>query len=369
MKVHQITCPKCQATLTSKAGIEEGTWVPCPKCKTKFAVRAPEEVAEDFEVVDDEEATPKKKPAPAPAKPAAKRRDDDEDDDEDERPAAKKKGKRDDEDDERPAARKKSRDDDDEDEPAPPKSAARKKARDEDDDEEEAPRSKRKGRDEDDEEESPKAKRGRRDDDDDDDDDRPRRKRRGDDDEDDEPKSGFAKLKSNMWVRIGVLTVLLATAGILGYLLYEKRKKEKDSGANDDNKVVNADDTGGPKDFIVPPKDSRPPKVGLPKKDKGLGNLQELIDGRWAFKSPDGLSIRREYVSNGVYFAHRFQGKTQQDETGTWKYIRTDPGNVLVIEVNVENTKQTQTLMIRFINKDTISHPMPGGSPITMVRD
>lgn len=269
MRVNQIICPKCKTSLTSKAGIEVGTTIPCPKCKSKFAVSAPknqEEVYEDFEVVDDdEEETPKKRPAPA--KPIAKKRDDDDEDDapkrkpaakpvakkpaddedsdfgfvnevgeaprkkapqvksaanrrdevdeDDDRPTPKKKPRRDEDEDDRPTAKKKVRRDDDEDDDDRP--AAKKKAR-RDDDEYDAPMSKRKNRDDDEDEVKPR-----------------RNKRRGDDDDDDDDKakSGYAKAKSNPWIRGGVLGGLLIIMGVLGYFLYDKYYGKKSGSSND----------------------------------------------------------------------------------------------------------------------------------------
>ncbi|HVK07340.1 MAG TPA: hypothetical protein VM597_01050, partial [Gemmataceae bacterium] len=77
MRVHQITCPKCRATMKSKAGVPVGQTVPCPKCKFKFAVEAPDEadIVDDADVVDDdevvedfevEESPPARKKAPPP---------------------------------------------------------------------------------------------------------------------------------------------------------------------------------------------------------------------------------------------------------------------------------------------------------------
>jgi len=110
MRIHKIICPKCQTSLTSKAGVEEGTALNCPKCKTRFKVEAPdeEEIVNDFEVIDEEEeeAPPKKV-----AKPAVKKRPADDDEEEDERPKAKKRS-RDDDDRPRKKKKKKRRDDD-----------------------------------------------------------------------------------------------------------------------------------------------------------------------------------------------------------------------------------------------------------------
>jgi hypothetical protein len=262
MKVHKITCPECASSLTSKAGIEEGTPINCPKCKSKFAVaaaEADEEIIEDFEVIDeDDEDEAPKKPASKPAlKPLSKQRrsDDDDDSDDDEpkkKPAAKpalkplSKQRRpvaedDEEEDERPSkpaakselkplSRRKSDDDDDDDDDERPSKASRAFADRDDDD---RPARKKRAVD-DDEEDSPRSKRkGRAVDDDEDDEDRPRSKRRGRDD-DDEPKSGFAKLKSNIYVRASVLGVLLVVMGVLGYLLIDKYRKKDDGSAKSD---------------------------------------------------------------------------------------------------------------------------------------
>src|SRR5262245_49903656 len=91
MKVHKIICPKCQSSLTSKSGIDEGTAINCPKCRNKFAVAAPaedDEVVEDFEVVEDEDEaeSPKKPAAKSALKPLSKQRPADEDDEEEEAP-------------------------------------------------------------------------------------------------------------------------------------------------------------------------------------------------------------------------------------------------------------------------------------------
>ena len=84
MRVHQITCPECGSGLKSKAGIPVGQRIPCPKCKRKFTVEAPDEadIVDDADVVDDaeviedfevDEPAPKKKgPPPVPGSSAKK---------------------------------------------------------------------------------------------------------------------------------------------------------------------------------------------------------------------------------------------------------------------------------------------------------
>lgn len=77
-----VVCRGCHARLNAP-DTAAGKRVKCPKCGAAMTVPAPA-ADEDFEVVDDEPALPKRKPAVA---------DDDEDDDEDDRPQPKKKKK------------------------------------------------------------------------------------------------------------------------------------------------------------------------------------------------------------------------------------------------------------------------------------
>ena len=53
MLLHQITCPKCGASLTSKAGVPEGRQLNCPKCQNRFAAEAPPVEAEIVDEVDE----------------------------------------------------------------------------------------------------------------------------------------------------------------------------------------------------------------------------------------------------------------------------------------------------------------------------
>jgi len=179
MRLTQIMCPKCKASLTSKAGIEEGTSIACPKCKQKFDAAAPdEEIAEDFEVVDDEES------AAPPKKLSTQRRIADDDEEETPKKMTIRQHDRDD-DDER--ARRKGRS-----ETAGSTSAKRSRSQDEED--------------------------GRS---------RPKKKRRRSEEED-EDLGTFAQLKKNIWLRVSVLGVLLAILGVVSYLLYQKNNKKDD---------------------------------------------------------------------------------------------------------------------------------------------
>ena len=164
MRVNQIDCPKCGASLKSAAGVPVGKSLACPKCRHKFTVQVPDDadVIDDADVVDDDRPSPRKKGPPPP--PAARRRstardDDDEDDDDEPRPKKRK-----------PEGRRRPRDDDEEDE-------------------------------------------------------RPRKKKRRRE-EDAEELSLYRRLRNNMAVRIITWVVLLTILAVSAYLLYEKRKAE-----------------------------------------------------------------------------------------------------------------------------------------------
>jgi hypothetical protein len=98
MLLHQITCPKCGASLTSKAGVPEGRQLNCPKCQSRFTAGAPPVEAE---IVEDEvaEAPPQRKKLSSPERrngedePRAARpkRPVDDDEEPDERPRQRKK--------------------------------------------------------------------------------------------------------------------------------------------------------------------------------------------------------------------------------------------------------------------------------------
>lgn len=262
MKVHQIVCPKCKASLTSKAGIEEGTSIPCPKCKTKFAVAASsigDEVIEDFEVVDEEEEESPKKASPKTTlKPLAKQRpakvdDDEQEGEEDETPrkAASKAALK-------PLSKKRSADNDD-DEDRPKKSS---KAFDQLDDDDKPVAKKKRPKDEDDED-SPRSK----------------RKRRDDDDEEDEPKSAYGKLKSNIYIRAGVLGALLVVLGVVGYLYYDKTKNNKTDDST--QKKDPEDDLGKPNPKYVTQPTTKKKAVDNPNPGKGpQGNGRVRFDAQ-----------------------------------------------------------------------------------------
>jgi Protein of unknown function (DUF1559) len=268
MRVNRIICPACKATLTSKTGVEAGTSIACPKCKQKFAVAAPvDEIADDFELIDEEDETPKRKPIAR--KPV--------DDEEEERPRKK------------PDPPKRAEADDDDDEKKPTKSGQRGRFAERDapkkpivgkhDNEEENARPiTKKRRPADDDEDRPRAR--KRSHNDEEDEDRPlrRKKRHRDDDED---LGAYAKLKGNIWVRVGVLTVLLSILGVGIYLLIQKNKKENsvtpEVAANDEN----------------PDKQTRPKNAGSKSKKASKSEPEQSADD-----DDTNRSVRRVSVNN-----------------------------------------------------------------------
>ena len=368
MRVNQIVCPKCKASLTSKAGIEEGTAIACPKCKNKFAVAAPkeEEVIEDFDVVDeDEEETPKKKPpVSAPKKPAKKSNAEEFDDEEEEAPkkkptppAPKTPAKKpaaeadfdffndaEDTPKKKPAPARKTRDEDEDDEPV---SKSKRKNRDDDEDEDDKPRSKRKSRNDDDEEDDrPKSKRKSRDDDDEDDD-RPRKKRRrGNDEDDDKPKSGYAKLKANPWVRGIVLGVLLIIMCVLGYMLYLKNKKE---GSSDSSSIQKEDDRSKP---IVG--GTNPGGNSVANQKEPILNDRRLV-GRWTADTPKGEKYDLTYRNDGSYEMSFSKPKVigQGSSNGRWRIVRQGASSDEIF-VEMGGT----TVRVHFDGPDQIEHDL-----------
>jgi len=391
MKVHKIICPKCQASMTSKAGIEEKTVIPCPRCKTKFPATPPaddkdDEIYEDFEVVDDDEAEEvPKKPAAKPAlKPLSKQRKveaDDEDDEEEapKKPAAKpalkplskqRKVEADkDEDDEeeeapkkaapKPALKplsKKRKDDDEEDDDRPKSASAALSALGRHDKDDDRPASKKKSRDDDDEDDSPRSRRrGRDEEDEDEDDNRSRRRRRDEDDDedDDRPKSGYAKLKSNVYVRAGVLGALLIIMGVLGYILYDKRKNKSDDTTEkkDDGKALFPNQAGQP----IDPKDPKSKGPGTRIDDPELPRFQ----GTWrATRAVAGGQPAPAEELPKIAFVIR----------GSQVIPETDPTDVMTMRLNstaspklidlVDRQNKTTTGIYRIVDAETVEISM-----------
>ena len=191
MRVFQIVCPKCRASMKSKAGVPVGHRLACPKCDFKFAVEAPDEadIVDDADVVEDDEIV--------------------EDIDVEEAPPARKKGP-----------------------PPPPASKKKPSRRDDDEEEDERPRKKKSRRDDDEDEDEPASRKRSRARDDEEDDDRPRKSKKRRRDEDEEEESLYSRLKHNPLVRILTLVILLSILGVLAYKLYEKNKREAEGNAN-----------------------------------------------------------------------------------------------------------------------------------------
>jgi len=98
MLLHQVTCPKCGASLTSKAGVPEGRQLICPKCQNRFTAEAPPVDAEIVEEEIDEAPRPSKKLTSAErrsrddeARAARRRKPVDDDEEQEERPRKRKK--------------------------------------------------------------------------------------------------------------------------------------------------------------------------------------------------------------------------------------------------------------------------------------
>jgi hypothetical protein len=213
----RVKCPACgtQFVAGPKGPIDETGEKPASKSSPAAAKN--EEVAEDFDVVDDD------KPLRSKSRDGMRQREEDD----------RIRKKRRDEDDEDDRDRNKRRDEDDEDD----RDRVRKKRRDEDDEDD---RDRKKRRDDDDEESPAIRRKARRDDDDDDDrDSRSRRKSRRDDDDDDDrgPRSkkklrrdDGGRIKSSQWewarkgisfVNFGYYCQLGSFAAVLLYILIE----------------------------------------------------------------------------------------------------------------------------------------------------
>lgn len=81
MAILRVTCPECDAALTSKTGFTAGKEITCPKCDAEFEVPAPKvATAKKPAAVDDDEED----------RPQRRKRSREDDDDDDDRPRRKK---------------------------------------------------------------------------------------------------------------------------------------------------------------------------------------------------------------------------------------------------------------------------------------
>jgi dienelactone hydrolase len=72
MLLHTITCPHCDGTFKSQAGIAPGKTVGCPKCRERFVVAAPDPIDDDIaDDRDDEAPRPAKRRSKAKSQPSA----------------------------------------------------------------------------------------------------------------------------------------------------------------------------------------------------------------------------------------------------------------------------------------------------------
>jgi hypothetical protein len=240
--IYQITCTRCNTTLNSKSGVPAGQLVACPRCNANFKV-AP---AEDTEIVENFE---KEDQAHAPQEKAAENQVVAQEE------AIKKRPREEEE--EKPRAKKRPRDEDGYENEEKPKPRRKKKSA--VDDEDDAPKSRR-SRDEDDDDDFPRRK---------------KKKRRRDDDD------VYRSTNRGLWIRVGVLVVLLGIAGVLGYMVYHKKKKEP-ANINHQPDIVSPTD--------VEP-ENKHPAVDLGAKK--LAQLEMLdVDGKKVTLSGAGLETK-----------------------------------------------------------------------------
>ncbi|MDB5312481.1 MAG: hypothetical protein JWO38_6683 [Gemmataceae bacterium] len=190
-------------------------------------------------------------------------------------------------------------------------------------------------------------------DEDDGDDDRPkkRKKKRRDEDDDEDDENGRAYKSS--WIRYTILGVLVIVMLVLGYMLYQKRQKEKEDVQAP--APANSDDTprGNPKAIMPGP---RGPNAGMPVPNgvpfpppqnpdpAGMGNAEggppgifgptplansaqgrQLTDdltrrlaGRWEGTAPDGSTHRVEYRADGTFDHAVTTGGTAKSVSGKY---------------------------------------------------
>lgn|GEM_PF-1488218 len=232
----------------------------------------------------------------------------------------------------------------------------------------------------------------------DDDDDAPtkkKKKRRRDDDEDDD--DGKKKSYKNSPMRFAVLGILVVVMGVLGFMLYQKRKSDKE--AEDHNAKVNAENNAnfvpgqnpneGFKQFTPPPLvgagggglpkknpgggvqppqfpggGMQPPKLpgggpnppfvlpaggpaggnglladtpweGSPESKKRIADLRQKLVGTWHGAGPDGAMHVVTYQANGQ-FTHTVNG---QATNGKWDVTKLVGGKVLRLSRGTANLK------------------------------
>ena len=141
----------------------------------------------------------------------------------------------------------------------------------------------------------------------------------------------------NSWLRFAVLGVLLTVLVVLGYMLYQKRMKERDetAGGGDGDEELRplTPRVVGPAPKLtpqIPAGAGGGPKKGGPvaSEPKALtqDELRAKLVGKWESKANDEL-ITIEYAGDGTFsYATEKKGQPKQTLTGKWKLLSTDPG-------------------------------------------
>jgi hypothetical protein len=166
-------------------------------------------------------------------------------------------------------------------------------------------------------------------DEDDEDEDRPKKKKKGKKKRRDDEEDGFKYSKS--WIRVAVLGVLLIVLGVLSYMLYAKKQKEKEDNKttevkkeeDDTSKPVNRDDIaraqaankgrkGGPVTANGPVVTPQPVAEPLT-----LDRMKERLTGTWVAK--EGQTTHTiEYKSDGSFVYTRAGGGDEKTIEGDW---------------------------------------------------
>lgn len=146
----------------------------------------------------------------------------------------------------------------------------------------------------------------------------------------------------NSWTRYAVLGVLIAVLGVLSYMLYEKKQKERE-----DERLASRK-SEGPKDDVPPPPigmkgmDMPMPKlpgpgVGVKGGGKGLPSpavipkstefpldeAKKMIVGKWAAEMENGETHTIEYKEDGTFqYTAVKGGGPARTSSGTWKTTR-----------------------------------------------